>query len=326
MRLLSLVSGAGVLVSLAGCGFGCGSGGTSGGTGGDGSGNGNTGGGIDVGTGGSATGAGGGDTGAGGTASGGTTGAGGAGSGTELFRATFEAQTVGTYTEAMVAADFGSAPAWNDGLDEGRASIVDESGKFLRVTYPANLYGPGDAGVQFIIEFPEAYQELYFAYRVRFGAGFEFVKGGKLPGLVGGTSPTGCSPDPAGFSARNMWRTGGAAVQYVYWPEQPNTCGDDLGYTSGTALSFVPSTWHTVQHRVKMNTDGASDGVMQAWFDGVLAIDDAARVWRVAASPYDGIDALYFSTFFGGGDASWAPTTAQTIDFDDLVVSTGPIP
>lgn len=277
-----------------------------------------TGGGLQVGTGGS-----GGSSGsASGTGSGGLD---GAGPGVDILSATFEGQTVGLYTEAMVAADFGSAPAWNDGLDEGRASIVDEGGgKFLRVTYPANLYGPGDAGVQFIIEFPEAYQELYFSYRVRFGANFEFVKGGKLPGLVGGTSPTGCSPEPAGFSARNMWRTGGAAVQYVYWPEQPNTCGDDLDYVSGTALSFTPSAWHTVQHRVKMNSDGAADGVMQAWFDGTLAIDDGARTWRVAASPYEGIDALYFSTFFGGGDASWAPTAAQTVDFDDLVVSTGP--
>jgi len=33
------------------------------------------------------------------------------------------------------------------------------------------------------------------------------------------------------------------------------------------------------------------------------------------------IDALYFSTFFGGGDASWAPTAEQRIDFDDFVIA-----
>jgi hypothetical protein len=271
--------------------------------------------------------------GAGGAASGsagagagaGMAGSAGAGAGSELLRATFDAATPGPYTQADVEADFGKTPAWNDGLDEGRASIVEEaSQRFLRVTYPADQYGPGAGGVQFKIPFGASYQELFFAYRVRFGSGFSFVKGGKLPGLVGGSSPTGCSPSPDGFSARNMWRAGGALVQYVYWPDQPNTCGDDLPYEAGGAsLLFVPGTWHTVQHRVRMNTVGSPDGVLQGWVDGELCLSEQTRQWRKVDT--FAIDTLYFSTFFGGGDQSFAPSSAQTVDFDDLVVSRAPI-
>jgi hypothetical protein len=242
------------------------------------------------------------------------------------MRVDFEADAVGIYTEDMVAADFGVAPPWNDGLDEGRATIVDESGdRFLRVTYPAAEYGPGDGGVQFQIALPSAYGELYLSYRVRFAEGFEFVKGGKLPGLVGGSAPTGCVDDTDGFSARMMWRTAGAAVQYMYFPEKLNDCGDDYAYTTdGVALHFLPGTWHTVEHRIVMNAPGEHDGVVQAWFDGALAVDEQAFLLRLVDGTYE-IDALYFSTFFGGGDSSWAPAAAQIVDFDDIVISTAAI-
>ena len=251
--------------------------------------------------------------------------AGAAPTGPELLHATFTAAAPGTYAEEAVQADFNGAPTWNDGLDEGRASIVEEGDeRFLRVTYPANQYGPANGGVQFKVPLGGSYEELFFAYRVRFGAGFSFMKGGKLPGLVGGSSPTGCSPDPDGFSARNMWRGGGDIVQYVYWPEQPNTCGDDLDYEAGgNARAFEPGQWHTVEHRVRMNTVGNQDGVLEGWVDGELSLSDDGRLWRSDDS--FAIDTLYFSTFFGGSDNSWAPASAQTIDFDDLIVSTAPI-
>lgn len=283
---------------------------------------------------------------AGGASSGGTLGAGGSAdeatggstSGTggdaelgdpnraELFRADFQSAGLGVYAEEDVEADFGAAPTWNDGLDEGRATIVAEgTQRFLRVTYPAGQFGPGNGGVQFMVALGGPHEELFFSYRVRFSEGFDFVKGGKLPGLVGGSSPTGCAPKTDGFSARNMWRSGGSAVQYVYYPDQPNNCGDDIAYrTEGAAVAFAPGTWHTVEHRLVMNTPGESDGLLEAWVDGELVVQRLDMAWRGAGANF-GIDRLYFSTFFGGGDSSWAPATAQVIDFDDLVAADGAI-
>lgn len=235
--------------------------------------------------------------------------------GTEILHVDFERDAAGPYTEDMVAADFGVAPPWNDGLDEGRATIVDDGGRFLRVVYPTGGYGGAD-GVQFIVALPDTYDELRLSYRVRFADGFEFVKGGKLPGLVGGSSPTGCVDDTDGFSARMMWRTGGAAVQYMYFPEKVEACGDDYDYD----VAFAPGTWHTVEHRLVMNTPGEHDGVLQAWFDDVLVLEDTAFLYRLADGTY-GIDALYFSTFYGGSDDTWAPLSEQTVDFDDFVIT-----
>lgn len=242
-----------------------------------------------------------------------------------LINAHFTAAALGAYRRASVEADFGVAAPWDNGLGAGRATVEQEGeNKFLRVTYPNAVYGPANGGVQFVVDLGGDYDELYFAYRVRFQAGFGFNMGGKLPGLVGGTSPTGCAPDEGGFSARNMWRTGGAIVQYVYWPDQPNTCGDDRYYRSGNAnVPLRPGSWQTIEHRVKMNTVGRNDGVLEGWVDGQRYLSESSRQWRKTGA--FAIDALYFSTFFGGGSQPWASPKEQWADFDDLIVSETPI-
>lgn len=269
--------------------------------------------------------------GAGGTGatSSGSSGAGGALPGANLLQVDFQARPPGRYTETSVAEDFGEAPPWSDGLDEGRARIVDESGnRFLRVTYVGGEFGPAAGGVQFHVPLGASYTDVYLAYRVRFQTGFTFMRGGKLPGLVGGTAPTGCTTDAAalrgGFSARMMWRTDGHAVQYLYYPEKQNSCGDDFDYTNGDApVSFVPGRWHRVEHHLVMNTPGRRDGKLQAWFDGQLVLD-RALMYRSSGASF-AVDALYFSTFFGGSDATWAPPAAQRVDFDDFVVAESPV-
>ncbi len=243
-----------------------------------------------------------------------------------LVNANFEARTAGPYSQALVVSDFAGAPTGNNGLSEGRATIVAEAGnQFLRVSYPAGKFGSADGGVHFKVPLASSHDELYLSYRVRFAVGYSFVKGGKLPGLVGGSAPTGCVALKDGFSARAMWRVGGAAVQYMYWPDKKNTCGDDFDYLdAGANVTFVPGTWHRLVHHVVMNAAGQLNGVIEAWFDGKPVLSRRDLGYRVAGQTF-GIDALYFSTFFGGNDPSWAPATAQTVDFDDFVVSPTPL-
>jgi hypothetical protein len=249
-----------------------------------------------------------------------------------VMHADFEARSAGPYTMDMVAADFGGMATWNNGLDEGRATVVEEAGaRFLRVTYPAGQYGPNAGGVQFMVPLTGSHDELTLSYRLRFAADFQFIKGGKLPGLVGGTAPTGCGLDPAtmsgGFSARMMWRGGGAAVQLMYTADMVNTCGDDLPYAvcGGAAARFVTGRWLRVVHHLRMNAPGQPDGMLEAWLDGALALSRRDVRYRGPDATFS-IDTLYFSTFFGGSDASWAPTTDQVIDFDDFIVSTEVLP
>ena len=240
-----------------------------------------------------------------------------------LFHASFEDREPGLYTEAMIAQDFGSDGGWNSGLDEGRVSVVQEEGEtFLRVSYPSGAVGTSAGGCQFKVPLDASYDELHVSYRVRFGEGFDFVKGGKLPGLCGGECNTGGEVPTGsdGWSARLMWRSDGDVTQYVYHPAQSGEWGDDFYWDQGGQRSFQPGSWHTVQTRIVMNTPGEEDGVVQSWFDGELALDRAQIRYRDVDT--FSIDTLYFSTFFGGSGSTWAPTADETVDFDDVVVST----
>lgn len=253
-----------------------------------------------------------------------------------LFQNDFEDDPVGTYTTANLAADWNS-PSWNDGVDEGRVAIVADNNSFgsksLVVKYEEGQTTGSKA--QWKLELDAGYDELFLTYRVRFHDNFDFVRGGKLPGLIGGAGNTGGQkPDGTdGWSARMMWRTDGSSssplspdraniVQYLYHPDQPQTFAEDFPWDDNSANQwkiFDSDVWYHFQHRIVMNTPGQNDGVVQAWLDGEQVLDVQDIRFRDVASLQ--IDQMYFSTFFGGSSAQWNASKDEYAYFDDFVIA-----
>ena len=174
-----------------------------------------------------------------------------------LLRVDFDATPLGNYTLAQAGMDWRRQPPWENGLKEGRASVIEGadafSGRSLRATYPANTIGPTDGGVQFIVPLGNSYQDLYVAYRVRFSPGFEFSKVASSPAsAAAGSNNTGFQKPTGtdGWSGRMMWREQGAAIQYVYHPDQPDTQGEDFFWSKGGQREFKAGKWHRVEHHV----------------------------------------------------------------------------
>jgi hypothetical protein len=251
-----------------------------------------------------------------------------------VFEQNFDSSSAGAYTAQQLNEDWDN-PLWHLGFVQGRVAIVAEPqrGNVMQVTYPANRYGAAGAAaflsdLKLGVDLPESYEELYLSYDIKFGEGFEFVKGGKLPGLCGFDNTslpvTGCNTGggfPSGFdgwSARGMWREDGVLENYVYHSEQQNFYGDDLYWEA----KAQPGTWHHIQHRVLLNTPDFANGVLEAWLDGekVLSLDNL----RYRKTQDIGINLFYFSTFYGGNDPSWAPSRDQIIMFDNFRISTQP--
>jgi hypothetical protein len=243
-----------------------------------------------------------------------------------VFSQNFDSDSTGVYTEEKLARDF-AKPAWSMGVKEGRVSIVEGSeaykGKSLKVLYPKGKFGPEGGGAEWILKFDKSYQELYCSYRIKFSKNFEFVKGGKIPGLAGGKGNTGGHPPNGkdGWSARMMWRMGGQIIQYLYHPEQAGKYGDDLKWTdeSEFPLYFSPRRWYLVEHHIIMNTPGQHDGIIETWLDGKPALKKTGIRFRDIDS--FAIDMFQFSTFFGGGDDSWSAVKDEYIYFDDFIIS-----
>ena len=206
------------------------------------------------------------------------------------------------------------------GLCELRQSKDSPTNLHLRATYPANTFGPFNQACQWRLKSHIPYSRGYLSYKVRFSPDFDFRRGGKLPGLVGGRANTGGERPTGmdGFSARVMWRENGAVVQYVYHQDQEAQFGDDYPWNKGHPRHFTKGVWHSIEVVVEANTPGKYDGSMRAWMDGDLALEHEGI--RLRATDEYGVDGFYFSTFFGGNDPSWAPTKDEYIEFDDFVI------
>lgn len=230
----------------------------------------------------------------------------------------------GPYTTGRWKADWPGCE-WQDGIAEGNASLVTRgSEKRLRVDYRVGEIGPEKNGVGW--RYPvERRESAELVYIVRFGKDFDWVKGGKLPGLCGGPeNVSGGRPADGtnGFSARLMWRRDGRGEAYLYHKNQPDRYGDRVPFPED--FHFPEEQDLRIRMRVTMNHPGRNNGIIQVW---IRAGEGGERElvnrrdleWR--SVDHFGIDALYFETFHGGSDKSWAPRRPSHAEFGAFVVN-----
>lgn len=218
-------------------------------------------------------------------------------------------------------------PPWENGISQGLVSIADDNSpnhpRVLQVFYPKGSFSASTIGkTQWILKFNKTYNELYCSYYIKFGKDFNFVKTGKLPGLVGGKHNSG-GEKPNGFdgwSSRVVWLVNGEIGQYVYHTDQPSKYGQVFKYSyNGNNVLIERDRWYKIANRVVMNTPWKKNGIMQAWIDDNLVLD--IRNLRFRNVDSFGIDAFYFSTFFGGNDESFAAVKDEYVFFDRFLIS-----
>lgn len=196
--------------------------------------------------------------------------------------------------------------------------FVSMSAGDLTVTYPAGStapsMGPPYGGAQICEPFASGPQtSATLTYQIRFPVGFQFVKGGKLPGVYGGVEPfSGGGHNPNGWSMRLMWQAGGAGEIYAYI-SGVNGYGLDLG--RGDFTWPADGLWHTVSLKVVVNSPGQSNGEAVLSLDGRVVVDATGLAVTDTATPISG---LFFSTFYGGHDPSWAPTANMQLAFAEF--------
>lgn len=229
----------------------------------------------------------------------------------------------GPYGLAQWQADWPGC-RFQGGITEGRVTLEETDGqRALRVHYAPGQIGPeaGGAGWRWPLGTHEAAE---LTYTLRFSEGFDFVKGGKLPGLCGGPdNVSGGRPADGrnGFSARLMWRKDGRGEAYVYHKHQPDRYGDRFAFPAD--FRFPTGQPVRVRIAVAMNTPGQRDGQLRVWIalpgaNERQMVERTDLQWRDRAD--FGVDSLYFETFHGGSDATWAPTRPCWAEFGAMAV------
>lgn len=206
-------------------------------------------------------------------------------------------------------------------------------------------YAPGAAGLDNGAVFRAVPRGLpatsaSFGYSVYFPTDFDWVKGGKLPGLCIGTAPAECSTGgnwtTSAGSFRIMFRAGGQAIGYAYFPlaggnqgayavqgpeykasadaSNGNT-GHDIWFKKNKSFQLIAGEWNTVRMRVALNSPGKSDGSLDLTINGVSRTIRGVR-WRDSAKSM--INSVNFVSFYGGSDVSWAPARPSYTLYKDI--------
>jgi hypothetical protein len=208
----------------------------------------------------------------------------------------------------------------------------------LKVMYPRNSYNPSGnifGGIHFYAQpsvFPT--REISFNYSVNFDQNFDWVKGGKLPGVyIGQTGANGGTHLDNGSSYRIMWRARGRAEAYIYVPQQLDTyyklpnliVNNDGAYGDSVwrgLFNFNTETWNNVSMYIKLNTFTGNnipnyDGILMLTVNNVT-LSFNQMLW---ASTQDMlINGLMMQSFFGGCCPDWATPFDQNIYFKDFSV------
>lgn len=234
-----------------------------------------------------------------------------------LFSVDYSKHLTGVYNDEDIKDDFGKIK-W--ALTKGRSEIVtdDKFDNALRVSFPKGSVGPQEGGIQFVRTLPRN-NEYYLDYYIMVESGFDFGKGGKLPGLTsGGDKFTGGHhPDNGeGWSARYMWVQNGGLIVYLYYVDMKSTYGDQLVLKN---VKIIPGKWHRLTQHIVLNSDNKKNGKIEVWFDEKKVVDE--RSLRLRLDGKGKIDAFYFSTFHGGATPDWAPKSDSFIRFNKMSVS-----
>lgn len=218
---------------------------------------------------------------------------------------------------------FEDLPAGARWLGMGDTAVTDgcgvNGGKCLRVSYRPS--GNGSPRIQAERAVPPA-REYTLNYDLFLEPGFEFVKGGKLPGLSPVDHVTGCDTSvPEGWSLRAMWRREGAVQTYFYQQLRSESCGE--GPTSAT-FRLQAGRWHAFSVHLRVNsTADASDGLAEVFVDGVPVSSQGGLRLRGADTQASLVNNFFFSSFYGGSDSSWSPSTTTHARFDNFAVHPG---
>lgn len=162
------------------------------------------------------------------------------------------------------------------------------------------------------------------SFDVKFHSQFEFARGGKMFGLLGGKGTAGCQPvDRDGWSVRMMWVAGGTPTLYIYHQDRTSECGSYF-YPS-TKFQFEKGRWYRVEIYVKVNErPGTGDGEAQLYVNGDQLIDVKGLNLNGRRWPRNvRVDRFAFHTFYGGSDSTWSPSKQTYAYFDNFTVQPG---
>jgi hypothetical protein len=114
-------------------------------------------------------------------------------------------------------------------------------------------------------------------YNVQFPAGFDFHRGGRLPGLGGGIDGAANSDT---FAVPVVWRSNGTGASAV---RTAKDASNPVVVQGKQDAPFAKGRWIRIEQEIVLNTLKKSDGIVRVWADGALMAERTDVVFRSKA-------------------------------------------
>jgi len=208
----------------------------------------------------------------------------------------------------------------------GKDNVNLINNSYIKVEYEAGSYA-NDGGFKFYSQPPFIFpsSSACFSYLVRFPNNFDFVRGGKLPGMwLGQIGANGGRNLDDGFSSRFMWRDSGNAEVYLYIPrnqtrEYYNMTLDNNRFGNSLWRGLINlrlNIWNNMTMCIRVNNFNSYDGIIKVIVNNVTLEYNKLK-WN---NNNELISGLMMNTFFGGSDISWAPDEDTATYFANFTV------
>lgn len=228
-------------------------------------------------------------------------------------------RNAGIYWYSYFVEDFGNIGAYSP-EERSRHSITNS--KTLRVKLLKDKIGQAGGA---ICDIKIANGEEYIiSYKIKFQDGFEWAKGGKLPGLGGGKVYAGGSntANGDGWSFRPVWHYYEGVNNnkpflspYAYYVDQPKKYGDEFG----ARYTISDNAWYNIWIHIKMNTGTNNDGKIHMKVNNSTVYYDSTFRWVTQDAGRE-IDELMWDIFRGGATSEYKASKDNYIYFDSFVI------
>lgn len=108
-------------------------------------------------------------------------------------------------------------------------------------------------------------------------------------------------------------------------PNNNGACNTTFGFSCGLhEPGILNNKWYLIEQRIKMNTPGTANGVMELWLDGQLRYSKTNVMFRLPGHNNVGVRQAWFDIYAGGVGVGYKENTWLMID--QMVVSTSARP
>jgi hypothetical protein len=258
-----------------------------------------------------------------------------------IYQNDFDRSPLGAYTEARARSEFPNVDTVR--IPGNAAHVVAGPEAYLGRSMRIEVFDNGTTSAHLNIFFRlpgGGKDDVYTSFMYTTSPNFKSETGGKLCALAGskyGTQGTEANPQTGRryqcvadgeFNSKPHLSGSGKGTHNYTFSYGTQNCKGGSGFwwdgkngstpNVGPTINSAHGTWRHIEFRIKVNTPGKADGILQTWHDGELVLNNTTMEWRKTGA--HNVERAKFQAFVSGAKEIDVP--GHYVYYDNYIIST----